>query len=80
MAYKSLEQRELLRNMRHPIFFAPLVILLLVPTMTYDRFLIAVLTPLYLSWGSRLTYLDADYVVYQHHQKGMHLETSFKED
>ena len=73
MAYKSMEQRELLRNMRHPIFLAPMAILWLVPTMSYDRLLIATLAPLYLAWGSRLTFFDADYVKYQHQQKGIHL-------
>lgn len=80
MAYKSLEQRELLRHMRHPIFLAPMIIIWLVPTMTYDRLLIACLLPLYLAWGSRLSYLDVDYVQYQHHQKGLHLNVNGKMD
>ena len=62
MYYKSAEQQQLLSHMRHPVFLAPLIILWAVPTMTYDRLLIAVMLPLYLGWGSSVDHLDTSYI------------------
>ena len=69
MYYKSAEQQQLLMHMRHPIFLAPAVILWAVPLMTYDRFLVAVLLPLYLAWGSTIDSMDVEYIKEQFHMK-----------
>ena len=69
MHYKSAEQQTLLSHHRHPIFLAPLVILWAVPTMTYDRFLVAVMLPLYLGWGGMVDETDVEYVRLQFKMK-----------
>ncbi|XP_064399434.1 nurim-like [Halichondria panicea] len=63
--YKSKEQQQLLSHSRHPIFLAPLIILWSVPVMTYDRFLVAMLLPLYVGWGSSIDSFDVSYVTEQ---------------
>lgn len=62
MLFKSAGQRELYNNMRHPLLLCPLVILWAVPVMTYDRFLLAVMIPLYLIWASKLNHNNSFYV------------------
>ena len=66
---KSEEHRELFQHMRHPVFLSPLIILWAVPTMTYDRILLAVMIPLYLLWGSGLVGDDVVYVNDMYRQK-----------
>lgn len=80
MTYKSAEQQQLLIHLRHPIFLAPTLILWSVPVMTYDRLLVAVMLPLYLAWGSRIDYLDDQYVQEQFHMKKSQLLGSEKAD
>ena len=55
--------------MRHPVFLAPLVILWVVPTMTYDRLLLAVMVPMYLLWGSHVNEEDTVYINMMYEQK-----------
>lgn len=55
--------------MRHPVFLAPLVILWVVPTMTYDRVLLAVMVPMYLLWGSQVNEEDTVYINMMYEQK-----------
>lgn len=62
MRYKSVEQQELLQHSRHPIFLGPLIILWAVPVMTYDRFLVAIMLPLYVGCGSIINDRDVAYV------------------
>ena len=78
--YKSAEQQQLLEHMRHPIFLAPTLILWAVPIMTYDRFLIAVMLPLYLAWGSSIDQLDTSYVKQQFNVKKSQLLANGKTD
>lgn len=59
--------------MRHPVFLAPLVILWVVPTMTYDRVLLAVMIPMYLLWGSQVDDEDTVYINSMYEQKKRHL-------
>lgn len=66
---KSQEQRDLLGHFRHPTILPPLVLLWAVPTMTYDRLLLAVMVPLYIIWGSKLTPDDVFYVNEMHQEK-----------
>lgn len=60
--YKSAEQQYLLQHMRHPLLTAPLVIMWAVPVMTYDRFLLAVMVPLYMASASTLNGADTLYL------------------
>ena len=69
MVYKSEQQRRLLSHNRHPIFLAPSVILWAVPTMTYDRLLVAVMLPLYLGLGTVIDRMDVAYVSKQFNMK-----------
>lgn len=69
MLYKSAEQRQLLSHNRHPILLAPSLILWAVPVMTYDRFLVAVMLPLYLGLGTVIDKLDVAYVSEQFSMK-----------
>ena len=66
---KSKEQQELLSHLRHPTLLSPLVILWAVPTMTYDRLLLAVMLPLYILCGNQLTSEDVFYVNEMHNEK-----------
>ena len=69
LSYKAWDNHDLLRHMRHPVFFAPLILIWAVPLMTYDRFLVGVMTPAYLIWGSQLTDEDNIYVHDMYKQK-----------
>ena len=69
MELKAWEQRRLFTHMRHPLFFGPALILWAVPVMTYDRFLVAVMTSLYLAWGSHLDQSDVEYLQEQFTKK-----------
>jgi hypothetical protein len=67
--FKSGKQREFQGHLHHPCFLSPLVILWAVPTMTYDRLLLAVMVPLFLIWGSDLTNDDVLYVKEMYDEK-----------
>ena len=64
MHYKSDEQQQLLEHSHHPIFLGPLIILWVVPVMTYDRLLVALMLPLYVyvGCGSIINDEDVSYV------------------
>ncbi len=80
LIYKSEEQQQLLRHSRHPIFLAPLLILWAVPIMSYDRFLMAAMLPLYLGWGSSVDSFDVAYVTNQFEVKRSQLLRGAKSD
>lgn len=69
MIYKSDQQGQLLGHNRHPIFLAPTIILWAVPTMTYDRLLLAVMLPLYLGLGTVIDRTDVAYMSKQFSMK-----------
>ncbi len=73
MLNKSEEQQRLLCHNRHPIFLAPIAILWAVPSMSYDRLLIATMLPLYLTLTSNVDLLDTSYVADQYNMKKMQL-------
>ena len=73
--FKADEQQRLFNNARHPLLIGPLVVLWLVPCMSADRMLVAILLPLYQIWGSRVTRKDTNYVKIQYQKKVTELQT-----
>jgi len=73
--FKAAEQRRLLNNARHPLLIGPLLVLWLVPIMSADRLLVAILLPIYQIWGNRVTKADSGYVRLQYQRKVTELRT-----
>ena len=73
--FKAAEQRRLLNNARHPLLIGPLLVLWLVPIMSADRLLVAILLPIYQIWGNRVTKADSGYVRIQYQKKVTELRT-----
>lgn len=67
--FKASEQQRLFNNARHPLLIGPVIVLWLVPCMSADRMLVAILLPLYQIWGNRVTHADVDYVWTQYDKK-----------
>lgn len=73
--FKAIEQQHLFNNARHPVLIGPLIVLWLVPSMSADRMLLAILLPLYQIWGNRVTSVDVSYVKTQFLRKVTELRT-----
>lgn len=73
--FKAIEQQHLFNNARHPLLIGPLIVLWLVPSMSADRMLLAILLPLYQIWGNRVTSADVNYVKTQFLRKVTELRT-----
>ncbi|XP_065911280.1 nurim-like [Dysidea avara] len=73
--FKAAEQQRLFNNARHPLLIGPLLVLWLVPIMSADRLLVAILLPVYQIWGNRVTQADCGYVRIQYQKKVTELRT-----
>lgn len=73
--FKAIEQQRLFVNARHPLLIGPLIVLWLVPCMSADRLLVAILLPLYQIWGNRVTREDVKYVKTQYQRKITEMQT-----
>jgi hypothetical protein len=73
MKYKTPEARRLYRAMRHPGTSCLTFILWCYPIMTLDRFLLAVMMTLYVSFGFNVAVEDYEYIALQSARKDYEL-------